>query len=504
MALSLSELTKYKNIVIQCHDNPDADALASGFALKWFLKNRGISARFIYGGKFAIKKANLALMKEVLGIDVEFVKKLDETPELLITVDCCYGESNVTKFEAQKIAVIDHHRVFGSVPELSDVRSNYGSCSTIIYELLTKEGVDINDDENVATALYYGLMTDTGNFSEIFHPADKDLRDFAAFNSADIILFKNSNLSREELGIAGDALNNAKYNDEHSYGLIEAAPCDPNILGVISDMLLEVNTIDTCVVYSILPFGVKFSVRSCVREVKAGELAGYIAEGLGGGGGHIFKAGGFLNKELLEQAGIKYKRHKLAEFITYKINRYFAESEIIYAGEHEEDISSMAHYVKKEIPVGYVKATSFALPGRNITVRTLEGDVDISVQDDVYIIIGVDGEIYPISKAKFDASYKVSDAPYVFPGEYPPAAVDVKTGERIELLPFASSCIASAKDGGIYARVLDHRVKVFTKWDPDKYYLGIPGDYLAVRADDNKDVYIIAKDIFGKTYEEYK
>ena len=62
----------------------------------------------------------------------------------------------------------------------------------------------------------------------------------------------------------------------------------------------------------------------------------------------------------------------------------------------------------------------------------------------------------------------------------------------------------SAKDGGIYARVLDHRVKVFTKWDPDKYYLGVPGDYLAVRADDNKDVYIIAKDIFGKTYEEYK
>ena len=161
----------------------------------------------------------------------------------------------------------------------------------------------------------------------------------------------------------------------------------------------------------------------------------------------------------------------------------------------------MAHFVKKEIPVGFVKATSISAPGRNITVRTLEGDVDVPVKDDVYIIIGVDGEIYPINKTKFDASYKPADVPYVFPGEYPPAAVDVKTGERIELLPFAHSCIASAKDGGIYARVLDHRVKVFTKWDPDKYYLGVPGDYLAVRADDNKDVYIIAKDIFGKTYE---
>ncbi|MBR4994334.1 MAG: DHH family phosphoesterase [Lachnospiraceae bacterium] len=501
MSFTLSELKQYKDIVIQCHDNPDADALASGFALKWYLKKEGIDARFIYGGKFSIKKANLVLMTEKLGIDVEYVKKLDSKPELLVTVDCCYGESNVTKFEAKNIAVIDHHRITGVLPAMSDIRSNYGSCSTIIYEMLSAEGVDINTDSNVATALYYGLMTDTGNFSEIFHPADKDLRDFASFRSADIILFKNSNLSRQELGIAGDALNNAKYNDEHSYGLIEAAPCDPNILGVVSDMLLEVNTIDTCIVYSILPFGVKFSVRSCVKEVKAGEMAAYIAEGLGGGGGHIFKAGGFLNKDLLELAGVKYKKNKLEEFITQRINQYFDESEIIYTSTHEEDISKMEHYVKKETPVGFVKATDLAKVGRTITVRTLEGDVDFPVKKDVYIIIGVDGEIYPIKQAKFEASYKVTDAPYVFPGEYAPAVVDVKTGERIEILPFAKSCTTS-DDGGIYARELDHRVKIFTTWDPDKYYLGVPGDFLAVRVDDHKDAYIIARDIFFKTYRK--
>jgi len=31
--------------------------------------------------------------------------------------------------------------------------------------------------------------------------------------------------------------------------------------------------------------------------------------------------------------------------------------------------------------------------------------------------------------------------------------------------------------------------------------LGVPGDYLAVRCDDNKDVYIVEKNIFGKTYQ---
>lgn len=40
MALSLTDFTKFKKIIIQCHDNPDADALASGFALQLFFKKK--------------------------------------------------------------------------------------------------------------------------------------------------------------------------------------------------------------------------------------------------------------------------------------------------------------------------------------------------------------------------------------------------------------------------------------------------------------------------------
>lgn len=31
--MKLKELLHYDNIVIQCHDNPDADAIASGYGL---------------------------------------------------------------------------------------------------------------------------------------------------------------------------------------------------------------------------------------------------------------------------------------------------------------------------------------------------------------------------------------------------------------------------------------------------------------------------------------
>ena len=91
MKFHLKDLINYRDIVVQCHDNPDADALASGFALVWYLKKQDIDARFVYGGKEAVQKSNLLKMIDDLQITVEHITELPE-PELLVTVDCQYGE----------------------------------------------------------------------------------------------------------------------------------------------------------------------------------------------------------------------------------------------------------------------------------------------------------------------------------------------------------------------------------------------------------------------------
>ena len=510
-SLFLRDFLNYQNIVIQCHDNPDADALASGFALKLYLKKQGIDAPFIYGGRHTVSKSNLVLMIQHLGIPVTHVSKL-EKPDLLICVDCQYGESNVTHFEADNVAVIDHHQIISTVPELSIVRSNYGSCSTLIYELLSTEGYNINtdfgditkDETSLATALYYGLMTDTSNFAEISHPADRDLHDFAKYDITEITLFRNSNFSKEELFIAADALREAKYSSEYPCGIIVSAPCDPNILGLVSDMFLEVDSIGTCLVYNVLEDGAKFSVRSCVKEVKANELASFLGEGLGGGGGHLVKAGGFLRKQLLIQHGISFNEDSIEDYFKSALDKYFKETQIIYAGEHTEDPAGLKFYRKNSVKVGFVKSTDLAPVGNLVSVRTLEGDVDVAVNENHYIIIGVDGEIYPCTKKKFESNYTVLDEKYVFPRErsyYYPTVINLGTNERVNLLPFAKTCVSTGGDG-IYARKLTSRIKVFTKWDPDKYYLGKVGDYLAVRVDDLSDVYIIDRNIFEKTYQE--
>ena len=60
--MRLSELLQFEDIVIQCHDNPDADALASGAALHWYFTQKGKKVRFIYRGNNKIQKSNLMIM----------------------------------------------------------------------------------------------------------------------------------------------------------------------------------------------------------------------------------------------------------------------------------------------------------------------------------------------------------------------------------------------------------------------------------------------------------
>ena len=46
--MKLSDLLKYDHVVVQCHDNPDADAIASGFVLYSYLKKYGKTTELVY------------------------------------------------------------------------------------------------------------------------------------------------------------------------------------------------------------------------------------------------------------------------------------------------------------------------------------------------------------------------------------------------------------------------------------------------------------------------
>ena len=471
----LKELLPYKKIIIQCHDNPDADALASGYALKWFFEKNKKNVRFIYRGRYEIKKSNLLMMIQELEIPVEYAPFISEDPDLLITVDCQYGEKNVTKTGCKKAAVIDHHRKIIDDPNvLENINSEIGSCSTVIWQMLREEGYDPNENKLLATALYYGLYTDTNRLSEVWHPIDRDMLDLLSYNKSIITRLSNSNISLDELKITGKAIMNYEYHKSNKYLVIESESCDPSILGVISDFALETVGVDVCLAYFVGNYEVKFSVRSCSKEVHANELAAFLAEGIGGGGGHFLKAGGTLKPELLTRPA--------AEVLKERIALYYDTYLVIYAKDTMLDTSTMKRYRKAPQTLGAVKLSEVYPVGTHVSIRTLEGDIDTIIDDDAWLMIG------EFTSFRFSTDFK-----------YEPRIRNAGTGEIKYVLPFAKT-VKSTGSSIIFVKPLEQPVKLFTQWTDDRYYSGRVGDYIAVRADDEHDIYIINKEIFDKTY----
>ena len=524
----LRELLRYDHIVIQGHDNPDADAIASAYGLYLYFRAAGRNVRMIYGGKNAVSKKNLLLMLEKLAVPMEHVTRLDERPGLLITVDCQYTEKNVQRFEAENVAVIDHHMpafrrecsvkgVGGEeLPLMNEIRENYGSCATVVWDMLKSEGFPVTNDMSLATALYYGLFSDTGKFQEIRHPKDRDMRDELEFclNRSILMLLENSNLSQEELLIAGKAMAKVDYEEDCGFAIAQAEKCDPNILGIISDALIEVDSIGCCVAFCAVDDGVKLSVRSCERETRADELAAYMTDGIGSGGGHMRKSGGFLVEDLLIEEYCRLFGDTATDtaqaahaVLRFRMREYFRNQVFIYAGsENVPDLSGEKMYRKKCLPMGYVKATDLYPEGTMVSVRMLEGDVRFTVRSDTYFVIGIEGEVYKNDESYFLAHNTPIDEPYVYSGEYAPTvqaavrAISIGEDDRKQLTDYAKVCIPK-KGSCIRARELEVRTKVFVPWS-ESYLLGKPGDYLAARAEDPGDVYIINRQIMARSYEE--
>ncbi len=508
--MKLSSLLDYNSIVIQCHDNPDADAICSGYVLYRYFLAHNKKVRFIYSGNFEISKSNLVYLIKRLHIPIEYVTKLKSKPDLLLMTDCQYGEGNVRKFNAKEIAVIDHHQVTGILPKLNEVRSNLGSCCTVIWYLLKIEDNEKLFDKKVSTALYYGLYSDTNAFSEIAHPLDRDMIDSLNYDKPLIQRLKNMNLTLKEARIAGVAMLGVEYHKDNHYAILRSEPCDPNILGLIGDFIVAVDTIDVCIVYTVLTFGTKFSIRSCVPETRADELASYLSAKIGSGGGHTEKAGGLLKNELIKKAYPDFveidddsAKYSISNIIRERMNDYFENSDIIYARKTKLDTGSMVKYVKSPIVVGYVRPQKLIPSGNMAIVRTLAGDNNIEIKDNTVLIIGIQGDVLAISEEKFNSSYTTTRKKFNLTLDYTPTIKDADNGKIYPLMPGVKGCISTG-EMNVYAKKLERTTKLFPYWDSDTYMLGMKGDYIAVSVDDPKDMFIIEKGIFRKTYIQAK
>lgn len=151
-----AELSKDGGTLVLLHGNADPDALASAFAVQSAFPDVVIGTP---GGLDRISK----VLSRVIGIESR-EDFSDVRHERILILDTSGPEQLEGDFDLSKAMVVDHH---ARNPKWESAKLYYcddtkSSCSEIVYELLEAAGKGIARD--VAKALMYGMLTDTGYF----------------------------------------------------------------------------------------------------------------------------------------------------------------------------------------------------------------------------------------------------------------------------------------------------------------------------------------------------
>ena len=174
----LEQLRKVVNgaerVALLLQDDPDPDGVASAIALRTVLgRNRSTTPLFAFGA--TTRAENLAMLRLLdVSIEVADSETLRAFPCVaLLDVQSAYFGDSLNHAHI----VIDHHPRVGAIDaEYSDLRSQYGATSTILTEYL--EACEADVSQRLATALLYGIKSDTLMLNRETGPAD--LRAFMA------------------------------------------------------------------------------------------------------------------------------------------------------------------------------------------------------------------------------------------------------------------------------------------------------------------------------------
>ncbi len=291
-------------LAVIAHDNPDPDAIASALALAYLAEYVGVHADAYYGGEISHQE-NRALVN-LLELSITRADPTTFDPSdfggIALVDHARAGINDFLPSETAVSFVIDHHPPRVPLSEegrFVDVRPDIGSTSTILAEYYRRLGIE--PTENLATALVYGIRTDTNDFVREVATADFEAAAFLRpYTDHDVLdQVETPSLSPDVLSVTANAIRNREVKDGVLVTGVGSLR-DRDTLSQAADLLLNMEEIDTTVVYGYMDGTVYVSGRARGGTIDLGETFREAFDQIGDAGGHADMAGGQLSLGILE------------------------------------------------------------------------------------------------------------------------------------------------------------------------------------------------------------
>lgn len=304
-------VSQYKKVVIVSHVNPDGDAVGSSLAFCFFLKKFNLNVKVIIPNDYPSFLAWMPGIDDILLFD----KNTEKGIEYLNNADLiCYLDFNSPSrtglmhndlchcTKTPKL-LIDHHRdadYSQFVRYVSEV--NTSSTSELVAEIIQSQGDDEYMDDNIATCLLVGIITDTGSFAHsIYHPKTLEICGKLITPNVNYSLIHSkiyNTFSENRLRLLGFCIcNRMTILHEYHTAYIYLSKADLELFdyqvgdteGVVNYPLM-IDNIKMSVLITERQGVIRFSFRS------KGEFSVHeLAKAHFGGGGHTNAAGGTMN-----------------------------------------------------------------------------------------------------------------------------------------------------------------------------------------------------------------
>jgi len=290
---SISFASKYNRLleIVNTSDtlgiliSADPDSMASAMALKRILWKK-VRHAWVYRIN-AIKRAdNLAFVK-LLTVDQKHIRYLKRSAISKWALVDSQPHHHKLFMDHKYDIIIDHHPVTDPIEAgFLDIREDYGANASIMTEYL-KAG-KIKPSPRLATALFYGIKTDTDNF--VRASIDHDMSAFKylyQFTSMRILKkIESSEMTRGMLPKYRQAMERLIFIGNIAFVHMDRVQ-NPDILVMIADFFMKVADIQWSIVSGVYQKTLVVIMRNASFQGDAGKTAQKIFGGWkGSAGGH--------------------------------------------------------------------------------------------------------------------------------------------------------------------------------------------------------------------------